>query len=578
MSKGDSSIAYMRALEDFRKARKKAELHHLWSVITGKSESLLAFNEISKKVHTTGSSSKGWQDIPVESIVGSVNRYQDFDQQFLPLHDEDDHRWARVKAAMTAPDSVGLPPIQVYKVGEAYFVMDGNHRVSIARQSGIKTIEAEVIEVRSKVKLSPEDSAEDIILKAEYADFLEETQFNEIIPGVDLTLTFPGLYETLKEHILTHRYFISQEQNREIPWEEAVRHWYEYVYLPVVGTISDQDILKEFPDLTATDLYIWVLDHQTYMKDKYGWFIQPEKAATSLVRAHGKRLRTVAQRFGQKIAAFLLPKPLENFGTPGEWHLNKRIDQDSLFSDILVAMDGSDGSWTAFEQAVSVAMLENGDLHGLVINGQGLGIDQDDLAGLFQERLNQANLDGGITFTEGRIAEIICEHALVSDLVIVKLLHPPPSNIRQRLQSGLRLILRQSTRPVLLVQNRISPLNRLLLAYDGSPKGKEALFVASYLIERHRKQLTVLVVDENEERGRELLAEVEDSIGDKRVKRVFRKTEGSTSDVILQVALEESAECILIGGYGFSPLLEVLLGSTVDGVLRGTNIPILVCQ
>jgi len=186
MSAEKNVAEYTKALDDFMKARRRAELHHLWSFIAGKSKELLAYDEISKKVHATGLSSKGLQEIPITSIVGSVNRFEDFDRDFLPLFDEDIQRWAGVKAAMTSPNSTGLPPIKVYQIGDAYFVLDGNHRVSIAKQMGIETIEADVIEVRSRVRLSPEDSAEEIILKAEYADFLKETHLDELVSGVAL--------------------------------------------------------------------------------------------------------------------------------------------------------------------------------------------------------------------------------------------------------------------------------------------------------------------------------------------------------------------------------------------------------
>ena len=188
-----SPIEYNNALEDFRKARSKAELQRLWGLITGKTDRLLPYDEITQRLHATGFSSKGLMEIPVDAIVGSVNRYQDFNHNFLPLHDEDRQRWASVKAIMTSPGSMGLPPIRVYKLGDAYFVLDGNHRVSIAKEMGLKMVEAYVTEIRPKVPLSPEDKPEDIILKEEYADFLVETQTDRILPDVNLQLTFPEI-------------------------------------------------------------------------------------------------------------------------------------------------------------------------------------------------------------------------------------------------------------------------------------------------------------------------------------------------------------------------------------------------
>ena len=191
MPDSKSPIEYNYALEDFRKARSKAELQRLWALITGKTNKLLPYDEITQRLHATGLSSKGLMEIPVDAIVGSVNRYQDFNHNFLPLHDEDRQRWATVKAMMTSPGGAGLPPIRVYKLGDAYFVLDGNHRVSIAKEMGIEMVEAYVTEIKPKVPLSPDDQPEDIILKEEYADFLVETQMGPHPSGRQFAIDLP---------------------------------------------------------------------------------------------------------------------------------------------------------------------------------------------------------------------------------------------------------------------------------------------------------------------------------------------------------------------------------------------------
>jgi nucleotide-binding universal stress UspA family protein len=580
MPSDNSPIEYNRAIEDFRSARSKAEFQRLWSTITGKSKTLLPYAEISKKLHASGLSSKGIQEIPIDSIVGSVNRYQDFNQNFLPLHDEDMQRWARVKAAMTSPASSGLPPIRVYKIAEVYFVLDGNHRVSIARQMGIEKIEAYVTEIRSRVNFTVEDTPEEIILKAEYANFLDKTHIDEILPGVEFKLTFPGQYQTLMEHIQVHRHYMGMEQSREIPWDEAVRHWYEQVYQPVVKAIREQDILEEFPDQTETDLYIWVLDHQTYMEEEYGWSIRPEKAASDFATRYGRRFARILGRLGERILELLIPKQLKDFSSPGEWHEKKNIEENGLFSDVLVAMDGSADSWLALEQAIIIAHMEGADVRGLIIksNDWKNAINNDYVSEAFKRRLDQAGLSGNVTFEKGNISVTICERARVNDLVILKLSYPPSPDVISRLKSGIHLIIRRSSRPVLLVRNRVTPMNRLLCAYDGSPKGKEALFVSSYLAKYHDKTLTVLVVDEDEEKGQNLLQEAKDYLGDCCKHSIFRHSNGPVSDTILDVAKEESSELIVIGGYGLPPLMEILFGSTVNAILRRTNIPILICK
>lgn len=582
MSDDKSKIAYARALEDFRQARAKARLQHLWAAVTGESLDLLRYDEITNKMHALGLSSKGIKDIPVDAIVGSVNRYQDFDRNFLPLRDNDEERWAKVKAVMTAPGSMGLPPIRVYKIGDIYFVLDGNHRVSIARQMGVDSIEAYVTEIQTRVPLSPDDSPEDIILKAEYSDFLEATQIDKILPDVDFQLTFPGQYPLLEEHIRVHRHYLGLEQQREIPWDEALQSWYYNVYQPVVENIREQNFLVEFPDKTETDLYLWVLDHQTYLEEQFGWSIRPDKAASDLVSKHGKRVIRVIKRWFRKVLEFLLPDQLEDFSKTGEWHQFKKVDRQSLFADILVPINGRPESWIALEQATIIAEMENADVRGLVVKRPyELGernLSDEAMSRAFSERLERSGIKGNLVFTQGKIAETICERAKVNDLVALKLSHPPSTNLFARLRSGMRSIVRKSTRPLLFVRDQVSAMNNLLLAYDGSPKGKEALYIAAYFASRYNKRLSVVVVDDDQERGERRLTEAREYLGERCVRRIFRTRTGRISLTILQVADEINADMILMGGYGLSPLFEIIFGSTVDGVLRGTHIPVIISQ
>lgn len=580
MPEGSSLSEYRTALEDFRHARQKAEIQRLWASLTGRSDQLLEYDDITQKLHARGFSSKGVQEIPVDAIVGSVNRFQDFNRDFMPLYDQDQERWARVKAAMTTPGSAGLPPIRVYKLGDVYFVLDGNHRVSIAREMGIETIEADVTEIRSKVPLSPEDSPSDIILKEEYVDFLDKTHIDKIIPETEFILSFPGLYKTLEEHIIVHRHFMGIEQSREIPWEEAVRDWYENVYLPIIKEIRDQELLKEFPNLTETDLYIWILDHQTYMQAELGWTIRPEKAASDLVGTKKYAVRKAFHRFGKRIAETLMPRQMEDYAAPGEWHAFKQLDEEPLFEDILVAMSGKARSWITLEQAVALGVLEGSDMRGLVVlpEGEKPAYNQESLVQAFKERLDYSGLTGNLVFSTGSISDTIIERARVNDLVVLQLTHPPETRLFARLESGIRQIIRRCSRPILFVRDQVSSMRHLLVAYDGSPKSKEALFVAAYLTQRYHKKLTLIVTEEETGQGEKLLGEAKAVLGGTHVQGIIRQNTGRVSDVILHEACKHKADLILMGGYGYPPLLEALFGSTVDDVLRRAKIPVLICQ
>lgn len=579
MPDSKSPVEFNRALEDFRKARSKAEFQRLWALITGKTDKLLPYDEITQRLHATGFSSKGLMEIPVDAIVGSVNRYQDFNHNFLPLHDEDRQRWASVKAMMTSPGSAGLPPIRVYKLGDAYFVLDGNHRVSIAKDMGMDMVEAYVTEIRPKVALSPDDSPEDIILKEEYADFLVETQADRILPEANLQLTFPGFYDTLLEHIKVHRYYMGIEQSREIPWDEAVRDWYEKVYLPVVKVIREQGILHEFPERTETDLYLWILDHQSYIQQEVGWPIRPEKAASDLIAERGKKVRgffsNVWGRTGQRLTEPRYDKKVR---------LNPRDLCDnrgaSLFMDILVALSGEGKSWIALDQAIRLAEMEQADVRGLIVVPE-KGADskyQEEVEINFSECVQEAGINGNLVHAEGPIAETIIQRSRFNDLVVIRLSHPPGARIFPRLSSGIRTLVRWCPRPILMVRDQVTSFDKMLLAYDGSEKGREALYIATYLAEKYGKCVSVLVVNDNKDKGQALLKEAKDYLGEMCKHVILRRHIGLVSEVILKAAQDEAVDCIVMGGYGLSPLMEGLFGSTVDGVLRKTTVPVLVCQ
>src|SRR5690606_27324682 len=240
------------AIEDFYRARRQAALEEILAFFTGASLDLLSYEEIRRQFPIQGHIDRGLQEIPLSAIVGSVGRYRDFTRTFLPRHTGDASRWAQVKVAQVTQ---GVPPISVYQIGEVYFVRDGNHRVSVAQQMGSKTIEAYVTEVKTPVPLEPDDQLDDLILQAEYADCLAQTGLDQARPQANLSLTSPGRYPLFLEHIEVHRYFMGLEQHREIPYPEAVSHWYDAVYLPVVRLMKEHGLLDDFPDRTEADLY-----------------------------------------------------------------------------------------------------------------------------------------------------------------------------------------------------------------------------------------------------------------------------------------------------------------------------------
>ena len=239
---------------------------------------LIPFELVKDKLRLRESHYRGMQTVEIDKIVGSLNRYHDFNRAFLPLssNPEGMERLQRISRALEKGEI--LPPVRLYKVGDVYFVEDGHHRVAAARQQGAKEIDAEVIEFDSNIPLEPGVTTRDILIKAEYADFLERTHLDKLRPEQRIEFSEPGRYQILLEHIDVHRYFLGLEKKREIPYEEAVVSWYDNVYKPLVETFRRLGILKRFPGRTEADLYVWLSRHLYYLRERYGPDIDLEKA------------------------------------------------------------------------------------------------------------------------------------------------------------------------------------------------------------------------------------------------------------------------------------------------------------
>lgn len=575
----DPSLA--PAIQDFRRARRQADLQEIMARLRGRSTDLLSYEQVRQKLRAQNESTRGLQDIPLDAIIGSVGRYADFNRSFLPLRDGDEQRWARVKLAVE--DLAGLPPIEVYQIGGAYFVKDGNHRVSVARRLGASHIQAYVTEVRSKVPLTPNVTPDELILKAEYAEFLEHTHLDELRPEADLDVTVPGEYETLEEHVRVHRHFMGLEQQREIPYEEAAAHWYDVVYWPIVQVIRERGMLWDFPERTEADLYLWLAEHRAALEEELGWKVQPETAAEDMVAQFSPRPGRVVARVGGKILDAVRPDELEAGPPPGQWRkqrLTTRQD-DRLFADILVAINGEQSGWQALRQATELARREQAQLQGLHVvpsEAQGQSEAVQAIQADFQRHCQEAGLAGQLALQVGEVPRAISQRARWSDLVVAPLSHPPGPKALDRLGSGFRTLVRLCPRPILAVPRASDRLKCVLLAYDGSRKADEALFVATYLAGRWDVTVVVLTVSENERPPDETLQRAQDYLEVHGVRTKPIPASGDPADVILITAEVEDCDLVVMGGYGASPMLEVVLGSTVDQVLRANPRPTLICR
>ncbi|MGI6249851.1 MAG: hypothetical protein ACOYKD_00585 [Anaerolineaceae bacterium] len=570
---------YRSALLDFRKARSKAAMQRFWSAMQGKSTALLPFDEISLKLKALNKTDRGLQVIPLNLVVGSVGRTDDFDRDFLPLNDSDEHRWASVKTAMTSPSAPGLPPITVYKIGEAYFVLDGNHRVSISKQMGMEEIEAYVVELKSRVPITGDLTPEDLVRKSAYVGFLEDTKADIYLPGVDLSLNLIDNYPLLKEHIHVHHYYMGLERKADVSEEEALLHWYDEIYAPVVKLVQSSGLQQAFPQLTLTDLYLWVLDQQSALQEAFGLPVRAAHTVDFLTRQEGKIPAASLSRAEEHIGNVLSsPAEPDSFNTMAEGSR----DTDCLFREILVALGNTDPDWAALDQAILMSQCEHGTIRGVHILPEDNPLnprEEEIMQSRFDETLRRAGRSGKLQFLEGKIAQTLEDHSIFSDLLVLKLTYPPTGNILERLSSGMISLIQNSLRPILVVKEQAIPITSLLLLFDGSSKSKQALYVAAYLTARRNYPLHILTVETG-------IPDIQSEISF--AKTYLRKlnldftyelqTSGELVETVQAVVEREGISTVISGGYSGSSLLTRLFSTSVDRLLQKVNVPILICQ
>lgn len=263
-------------MADFDSARRAALMNDLLWLFQGRPVDLLPFEEVREVLRLKQVVDRGVQEIPLDRIVGTVGREHEFNRTFLPRNESLRTRWEELKDL--AEGSKGFPPIEVYYVHDVYFVVDGHHRVSVARAVGAKSIEAHVKEFVSAIPLTPDTSIEDVILRTGLAGFLEVTGLEQEYPD-EYVVTVPNGYERLLEHISVHRYYRGIEKNAPVSWEEAVQSWRDTVYRPMIDIIQRHGVLENFPGYTETDLYLFTMDHLHHLREQYGSSnVQPERA------------------------------------------------------------------------------------------------------------------------------------------------------------------------------------------------------------------------------------------------------------------------------------------------------------
>jgi len=277
--------------------------------LTGKHDDLLSYQAVADVLQSFQHRQvTELRSILLNKIVGSVERYRDFTRGFLPRDSIAASRWVRVDLAMHSP--AGVPPIEVYQIGEVYFVADGNHRVSVARANGFTEIDAYVTLVPG-VDLAAGDQLEDAIIQSECLHFLAQTRLAEHCEDLEIQVTQPGGYPRLLEHIYTHLYFMQLHRAAGEPgtpepirFPDAARDWYDAVYLPIINAVKAHRLVERFPGRTTTDLYVWVSARILELREQHGATITAEQAARELVEQSATPFYRVVKNLVERLGEF----------------------------------------------------------------------------------------------------------------------------------------------------------------------------------------------------------------------------------------------------------------------------------
>ena len=241
-----------------------------------KKDILVDFSVIEKSIQTYTLKDRGIEAIPIDKIIGSLGRYLDFSETLLPKKTDASSRYEYIKSLMEK--GINLEPIQVYQVLDNYFIIDGHHRVSVAKNEfKAKYIDAQVTEIKFNYKLSKDknytfdsESTKKFLIKLEEDTFQHATFLNNKILIHPLKVTELKSFALLQQEILD---FKKNYNNGELAKKSIIfssYKWYAERFLHALNLMKKEDILSKFKNRTFTDLYVWIQRHKYFLSQQAG--------------------------------------------------------------------------------------------------------------------------------------------------------------------------------------------------------------------------------------------------------------------------------------------------------------------
>jgi hypothetical protein len=266
--KRDTGFPRADAEHDFLRARRRQVLSRLAKWLRHEPDDvniMLPFNEVVEALGYQGERRLGLRVIRLDSIVGSVDRGRDFDRRFRPTSGRVRERWERL--ALAARRGEEIPPIEVYRIGELHFIIDGHHRVSVAHSQGLPTIEAYVTEIRTKLDPSGIRYRGDLIVKDYRRLFLERVPLTGQARA-SVIVSDPWDYAKLGEHVEAWGFRLMQDEGKFLDRQTVAQRWYDDEYVPVVEMLKQADMIG---DRTDAEAYLWVAGERYRLIRTHRW-------------------------------------------------------------------------------------------------------------------------------------------------------------------------------------------------------------------------------------------------------------------------------------------------------------------
>ena len=267
----DTGFPVQDARDDFLRARRRAALSSVRRRLHGRSATydvLLPFDEVVAALGRRGERDLGEQVIDVDSVVGSVDRSTGFDRLFRPTSDEMERRFQRIDVALRRGEE--MPPIDVYRVGDVHFVIDGHHRVAVARALGWKTINAHVVDVLTAVGADRDLRLEDLPTKGHELVIAERVPLPQRMRD-RIRLREADDYGELAEMVEAWGFRLIQLRGRMMDRQETAQTWFTEEYEPAVDLLRQTGLLTGGAASTETEAYLRLSAERYRLLRSHSW-------------------------------------------------------------------------------------------------------------------------------------------------------------------------------------------------------------------------------------------------------------------------------------------------------------------